>query len=216
MVLLFIQCLQKRSNICCLWWVERLRPFFEAYTGPCRVNYRFWSGFLFFVRLTLFTFSSILRDKPTINLHITTAACIVILVFAFVSPNGVYKRWPLNVLEFSFFVNLGVVSGLVAMFCRPKSSFTFQLNPACFVYPSVAVAMLLFAGILSFHSLKQIFSCRRCRKLSQLVTTRRIKLHTYMRIDIQRRKEAEPLLDQHILPQVARFSHYREPLIGDD
>ena len=216
MVLLFIQCLQKRSNICCLWWVERLRPFFEAYTGPCHVNYRFWPGFLFFVRLTLFTFSSILRDKPTINLHITTATCIVILVFAFVSPNGVYKRWPLNVLEFSFLVNLGVVSGLVAMFCRPKSSFAFQFNPTYFVYPSVAIAILLLAGILSFHSLKQIFSCRHCRKLSQLVTTRRIKLHTYTRIDIQRRKEAEPLLDQHILPQVARFSHYREPLIGDD
>ena len=49
MTLLFIQFLQKRSNIFCLWWVERLRPFFEAYTSPCRVNYRFWPGFVFFV-----------------------------------------------------------------------------------------------------------------------------------------------------------------------
>ena len=41
MILLFIQCLQRRSNICCLQWVDRWRPFFEAYTSPCRINYRF-------------------------------------------------------------------------------------------------------------------------------------------------------------------------------
>ena len=47
--LLFIQCLQKRSEIPCLRWVERLRPFYEAYTGPCRDYYRFWPGFLLLV-----------------------------------------------------------------------------------------------------------------------------------------------------------------------
>ena len=63
--------------------------------------------------LTLFTFGSIfwsgfnavhvwlhyIRDKPT--------------VITLMSQIGVYKHWPLNVLEFSFLVNLGIVSGLV-------------------------------------------------------------------------------------------------------
>ena len=55
MILLFIQCLQRRSNICCLQWVDRWRPFFEAYTSPCRINYHFWPGFLFLTQLTLST-----------------------------------------------------------------------------------------------------------------------------------------------------------------
>ncbi len=54
--LLFIQCLQRRSNIYCLRWVERLRPFFEAYTGPCRVHCRFWPGFLFFCSIDIVRF----------------------------------------------------------------------------------------------------------------------------------------------------------------
>ena len=216
MALLFIQCLQRRSNVCCLQWVERWRPYFEAYTGPCHVHCRFWPGFLFFIRLTLFSFSSILRDKPTVILHITMAACIVVLVLAFVSPHGVYKHWPLNILEFSFLVNLGVVSGLVAIFCHPKSAVIFQFNPAYFVYPSVTLAMLLFAGVLSFHCLKQTFASQHFQKLSQLVTTRRIQLHTHMRNAIQRREEAQPLLNYQNMPQVAQFSQFREPLISEE
>ena len=222
LILLFIQCLQKRSNICCLRWVEKLRPFFEAYTGPCHINYRFWPGFLFFVRFTLFFFCSILRDDPTLNLHITTAACVVVLIFAFVSPNGVYKRWPLNILEFSFIVNLGVVSGLVAIFCSAHTQTwpSFQAHASYFVYPSVTVVIILFVCILLFHCIKQIFSCRRCQTLSQLVATRKMKYWKpsvrYREIHNASREEVEPFIKDHYMPQVARFNHYREPLIEED
>ena len=215
MVQLFIQCLQRRSNIYCLRWVERLRPFFEAYTGPCRVHCRFWPGFLFFVRLILFSFSSVLRGKPTAVLEIITAACFVVLVLAFVSPNGVYKRWPLNILESSFIVNLGVVSGVVALFYRPKLATMSQFNPAYFVYPSVSVSLLLFAGILSFHCLKQTLARKHFQKLSQLITTRRVLLHTRY-IERREEEEIEPLLNRHNMPQMVQFSHFREPLIEDD
>ena len=62
--LLMIQCLQKRSNIWCLRWVERLRPFFEAYTGPCNDNARFWPGFLLLLRLVLFNVSARITTMP--------------------------------------------------------------------------------------------------------------------------------------------------------
>ena len=51
--LLLNQCLQRRSNLFCFRWVERWRPFFEAYTGPCNDNFRFWPGFLIFMRFVL-------------------------------------------------------------------------------------------------------------------------------------------------------------------
>ena len=51
--LMLIQCLQRRSHLFCFRWVEKLRPFFEAFTGPCRDSYRFWPGLLLFMRFGL-------------------------------------------------------------------------------------------------------------------------------------------------------------------
>ena len=172
MILLFIQCLQRRSNICCLRWVDRWRPFFEAYTSPCHVNYRFWPGFLFFTQLTLSTFGSVLRTKPTVNLHIITAACVVILILAFVSPTGVYKHWPLNVLEFSFLINLGILSTLVATFCHSSGP-----HASSFVYPSVAIAMVLFACIILYHCMKRLMSYSCFQRFVQSVAARKAKFH---------------------------------------
>ena len=76
--LLFIQCLQKRSELLCFHWVERLRPFYEAYTGPCRDHYCFWPGFLFFVRTGLFIMNSLIPS------HIDTFFKVKMLITAIV------------------------------------------------------------------------------------------------------------------------------------
>ena len=107
--LLLIQCLQKRSQYFCLQWVERLRPFYEAYTGPCRDNYRFWPGFLVLVRTGVYTMDSLIPDYSDelfrIKMLVTVAVFIFLMSLACIFPQGTYKlkKWPLNVLEFSFF-----------------------------------------------------------------------------------------------------------------
>ena len=211
MTLLFIQCLQRRSNICCLRWVDRWRPFFEAYTSPCHVNYRFWPGFLFFTRLILSTFGSVLRTKPTINLHIATAACVVILIFAFVSPSGVYKRWPLNVLEFSFFINLGILSTLVATFCHSSGP-----HASSFVIPSVSIAMFLFACIVLYHCVKRLMSNNQFQRFLQSVAARKANLRglKWFQVwkEVENEEEAEPFLNEQ-MPH--NFTRYRETLLGD-
>ena len=174
-ILFFLNCVLYDSTLhpfYCLQWVDRWRPFFEAYTNPCHVNYCFWPGFLLFTQLILSTFGSVLRTKPTINLHIATAACVVILIFAFVSPTGVYKRWPLNVLEFSFLINLGILSTLVATFCHSSGP-----HASSFVIPSVAIAMFLFTCIVLYYymceevhvlqSISKVHAVSCCKKLRQ-------------------------------------------------
>ena len=154
MILLFIQCLQRRSNIFCLWWMERWRPFFE--TLHKSLSYQpsllAWISLLCSSNFIHVCFS-LKGYKPTVSLYITTAACIVILILAFVSPNGVYKHWPLNVLEFSFPVNLSVLSTLVATFCHSSGP-----HASSFVYPSVAIAMVPFACIVLCHCMKRLMS----------------------------------------------------------
>ena len=223
--LLFIQCLQKRSNVLCFRWIERQRPFFEAHTGPCHVHYRFWPGCLFFARITLFTLCSLLIDKNSVSLYIIITACVVILIIAFVLPNRVYKRWPLNVLESAFILNLGIVAGLLVIFCR-TNSITSQPNyqPYYFVYPSVTLTMVLFAGILAYHCMKQLRSYRWCQKLSVIVITnnKRLKLcwifrRFSVRSESHGEEETEPFLrqDHDRMPRVVNFNAYRETLIED-
>ena len=49
-VLLFIQCLQYRSQYRILLWVQRLKPLFDAYTGPYKGKHRYWPGLLLVIR----------------------------------------------------------------------------------------------------------------------------------------------------------------------
>ena len=103
-VLVFIQCLQKRSNMKLLFWVEELKPVFDAYTGPCRDNQRFWPGLLLVIRTILFIIYALSAQNITLEkskLMLTSGVSIFILIVACVSPKGIYKKWSLNIL-FSF------------------------------------------------------------------------------------------------------------------
>jgi hypothetical protein len=164
----------------------------------------------------LSTFGSALRTKPTINLHITTAACVVILIFAFVSPNGVYKHWPLNVLEFSFLINLGILSTLVATFCHSSGP-----HASSFVYPSVAIAMVLFAFIVLYHCVKRLMSYNCFQRFVQSVATRKAKFRGLKRFqvwkEVEDEEEAEPFLNEQMpRDREHNFSRYRETLLGDN
>ena len=106
--LLLVQCLQRRTNLLCFRWVEKFKPIFDAFTGPCRDNYHFWPGFLIFMRLGLYVLNYTTVSLTSIPAHKslrfsgTTALCMIILSLSCIFPNGVYKKWPLNILEFSF------------------------------------------------------------------------------------------------------------------
>ena len=80
--LLLIQCLQKRSELLCFRWVERLRPFYEAFTGPCHDSYRFWPGFILFVRSGLYVMNFLIPAYSDTLFRIKmllTAAMFVII-----------------------------------------------------------------------------------------------------------------------------------------
>ena len=211
LALLFIQCLQRNSNLFCLTWVNRLRPFFDAYTGPCHVNYRFWPGCLFFARLVLFTLNAILINKHSLNIYIIITTCVVVQICAFVLPNGVYRKKLLNVLESTCFFNLIIVSGLV-VYTTSHSMYSRDKRTQFIVNPSVALTMILFAGILIYHCAKQLQSYGFCRKLSLSAITNRLRFKK-LRIQRERDEEREPFLQD--VCQVDRCDQYREELIED-
>jgi len=44
LVLTFIPCLQKKLDTPLVFWVTRLKPLFDAYTGPYKNTCRFWTS----------------------------------------------------------------------------------------------------------------------------------------------------------------------------
>ena len=79
--LLFSQCLQRRSHWWMLRWVNKLRPFFEANTGPCRDQYRFWPGFILLLRLgmTIYSCAKFIQIQPKKREAVITATCFLTL-----------------------------------------------------------------------------------------------------------------------------------------
>ena len=113
--LMSIQVLKKASDKKGLTWVSRLQPFFDAFSGPCNPNYSFWPGFLFFMRLILillYSYYAALRSRY--DRAITSCAiAILVIVFSFLYPSGVYKKWSLNIFELSVMLNAAILSGLI-------------------------------------------------------------------------------------------------------
>ena len=64
-----------------LFWVRRLKPFFDAYTGPYKDKYSFWVGLLLLVRSSLFlVFAFNALGDPAVNLLATGLTGFLLVV----------------------------------------------------------------------------------------------------------------------------------------
>ena len=215
--LLFAQCLQRRANLFCLRWVNKMRPFYEAYTGPCRDNYRFWPGFLLLMRMIMCITSKCSYFDVTFSYIMTATLCAIILSLSCTFPRGVYTMWPLNMLEFSFFLNLLITSALLA----DSESFNSR---HIILNASVTIAMIEFVFIITYHivsrmrpKVSQRFKAKLHLKKFAKRCSNKCKSCTSWHCCLPRDQEdsdseREALLSQP-LPRVINYEHYREPLI---
>ena len=109
-ILFAIQWLQPFSHYKVFCWINQFKPLFDAYTGPYKDNHRYWTGLLLLVRIALFTvFSTNTSGDPAINLLAITVT--IVCLFAYLALfAGVYKVCLLNILEYSFLLNLIILS----------------------------------------------------------------------------------------------------------
>ena len=77
--LISIQWILKLSHHHAMCWVQRLKPFFDAYTGPYRINHRYWTGLLLLVRTPLLIIFSVNLIDPTIRMLCITCFSFVLL-----------------------------------------------------------------------------------------------------------------------------------------
>ncbi len=198
--LLLIQCLLKGSGCCMLRWVDKLRPFFDAFTGPCNDHYRFWPGLLLFVRLGMYILFAFNLIKENFEGVINAAICIFVIFLAFVYPKGVYKKWALNIVEFLFILNFTIVSVILSL--KEKEQFVYLGDI------SVGITVLMLVLIIFYNCYKMISKTQRWRKI---MTTIKQKLNC-ITVD-ENAPLIEPVGEIHSL--AVNFTAPREELLYD-
>ena len=195
-----------------LFWVKKFKPALDAYTGPCRDNHRFWPGLLLIIRTILFFIYAITYKEATlVKYMLTIAACVIILIIACVSPKGIYRKWSLNMLEFSFMFNLGLLSLCVSTVHHLHLQIAIQ---AC-TCTSVSIVLLKFAGILLYHTYKQVAKSQKWRKcLARLKAKGKFqRVLEPVNHDSSDEEESRDESCQQF-PPVVRFDQFREPLLA--
>ena len=140
-----VQILQKFSHHKPFFWVNKFKPLLDAYTGPYKDKHRYWTGFLLFVRITLFLL--IYTDTSGNSaLQLLGINLVIFLLFANLAFIGrVYKTWLLNLLEYSFFLNLAALSA-GTLYCLTVGSNTHAITQA-----SVGIVFISTVLITLYH-----------------------------------------------------------------
>ena len=157
--LFFNQCLQRVSHHRPFSWVTRLKPLFDAYTGPFNANARFWTGLLLIVRiLILITSAYNSGGDPGKTLDAILVTVVLLLATSHSLSAGLYRRHCLNILESWFLVNLVLLSASA----KSHYSVTFSTISSHLL---IGLAFLTALGIIAYH----ISKIKATRKLVSLL-----------------------------------------------
>ena len=151
-ILLFVQLLQTFSHYKVLFWVVKLHPLFDAYTGPYKTKHRYWTGLLLLVRAFLFLIFSVnVLGDPMVNLLAISLTVLVLCGYNSII-GGVYKNWLLNLIEVAFILNLGILSATA----HYQIGSGMSVTPVA--YTSTGTALVTFVAIVLYHVKARIVS----------------------------------------------------------
>ena len=204
-ILIFIQYLQHWSSYRVLFWVKKLKPLFDAYTGPYKDKHRYWTGLLLLVRIALFiTFSINVEGDSAINLLTISTAVTCVLVYTSLIEN-IYKVRYLNALEFFSFLNLGLLSS-ATFYVRITDG-----NQTACIYTSTAITLATFIIITFLHLLTSIKSSSVWKNVSKKKNQHRNLLLPVVPENSE--ESPQQITTFEVQRQVLLFNELREPLL---
>ncbi len=148
------------SNFCKVFsCIDKLKPFFDTYTGPFKDSARYWTGLLLFVRLFLLIIHTLDNINTVIPFYIIVAVCLI-LSANMILLKGVYKRHGLNILEYFFILNICTIFLINTYVDGPNlwKSISFHLL--------ISSAFIVFGGILLYHTYLVFSNLPLMRRLS--------------------------------------------------
>ena len=212
--LLLLAPLLQKSKHRAFFWMAKFKPLFDAYMGPCKDNCRYSVGLLLLARVILFlVFSVNVFGDPAINLLAIIAMVICICIHRTL-VSGVYKRQYLNAIEYSFLVNIIILSSSALYTTRSNNG-----KQDIVAYISAGIAFMMFIAIILYHLCVAIKGSRVLkqtrdimRKLFQQEEHPALdqwnEEHPYIAVD----HEAIPVDRANIRPLIVDLSRLRQPL----
>ena len=158
LILTFIQCLRRTPNNRMFVWVRKLKPLLDAYTGPYKDRYHFWTGLLLLARVFLFLcFAFNLTIGPVLNLSVIILVSTLLMIA--IQP-GIYRHLFLGLLESSMYVNLILFSTVMIFLI---DSYTEYKILAAYFFGGWA--LVTFLGIVAYHAYRRLFGAPDCGQL---------------------------------------------------
>ena len=164
LLVLLAPCLQARSHHKAFRWVNRLKPFLDAYQGPYSDKFRFWTGLMLMIRVPLFIiYTANFRHDLAISFFWTITASSLALFI--ILSKTVYRHKIANRIETFTLLNLIILCS-VNWLTSTTGYIQWQSTRKFTSYASVAVMMLVFMGII-LYQLCSTFSINRVFALSK-------------------------------------------------
>ena len=158
--LVSIQWLLKISHYRVMFWVRKMKPFFDAYTGPYRANHRYWTGLLLLVRIVLLVIFSTNRiNTPAVSIFSIAVFSFCLLAWLYFT-GWIYESLIANCLELIFLLNLGLTSTAIHFEISQ-----IKERSSAVIDTSVGITFVLFIVIILYHAQKQLFSTRAGTKI---------------------------------------------------
>ena len=145
LVLTSIQWLNRGTHYRVLCWVMKLKPFFDAFTGPLKDKHRYWVGTLLLARcallLVFFTYTT--NGDGTALVSISFVVSVILAI-----AGSKYRNFWLTFLEHSYTLNLCLLS-VATVYLQ---FVTFSDNREIVTIISVGIAFLQFAATVIYHT----------------------------------------------------------------
>ncbi len=166
--------LQAKTDYKVLRWINRIRPFLDAFYGPYTDKYRYWPGLLLLIRLillSLFAFYS-LGDGIFKLVLIAVAISLILIIWLMIGKTqqvSLHRNSKLNYLELFFHLNL-------SLFTVGSIYLKFTKTPEIIIYKQQSLALVMvgsvfvvFCGII-VHQILQIAQIgKRIREVSRYI-----------------------------------------------
>ena len=148
LLLFFWQLLIRLPNRAIFRWVRdtKLSSFIDAYHAPFTARNRYWTGLLLLARAILHLVAAVnVSGEPSINLLAVSLVMGGILLLQVYSGIRTYKKWTLNVFEFTSYFNI------LAFSVAKYHVLLTDGDHLVIAYISVSVEFVLFLFILTYH-----------------------------------------------------------------
>ena len=169
-LLLVSPTLQRYSHHKPLRWVNKLKPFLDAYQGPYNRKVRYWTGLLLLVRLTILSANAInVTGNQAVSLFTITVVITIMMLYLWVRVGKLYRLQVPYFIEVFFIGNLQLYS-LASLFLSSDKEVRLNAQEHL-TYCMVCSALVVFMLILVYHCYKLCLNTRQGKKAHQRVVS---------------------------------------------